>query len=262
MSVRPGWRLSAPGHGLTRRSALRGAAGAALTLGLMRFAAAQESDQEQAPPDALTPVRDRYAALNTYADTGTVLVEQQVDASTIKESGSFTTFYRAPRNFFFEYVDDPDSGSDRLVVWCDGGDFQSWWATTNQHEIYDGGRGANAFFNAEYPTQGSSMAVPGLIFARADLGGPVAGLTDIREAGEEEFEGRSCSRIEADTIVAGSVIRPHPTTLLVDPQTLLLHRIVEDTPPDFVGLSRRTMTFAPEADVELDDNRFSFAVPG
>jgi hypothetical protein len=252
-------RMRAPAHGITRRATLRGAAATALSMALARLAAAQE---EPLPPDALTPVRERYAALDTYADTGTVLVEQQVDASAISESGSFTTLYRAPRNFFFEYLDDPDSGSDRLVIWCDGGDFQSWWATTNQHEIYDGGRGANAFFNAEYPTQGSSMAVPGLIFARADLGGPVAGLTDIREAGEEEFEGHHFSRIEADTIVAGSVIRPHPTTLLVDPQTLLLHRIVEDTPPDFVGLSRRTMTFAPEAEVEVDDSRFSFTVPG
>jgi hypothetical protein len=247
--------------GIARRAALRGAAATALLMSLGRLAVAQE-EQEAAPSDALTPVRDRYTALETYADTGTVLVEQQVDASAITESGTFTTLYRAPRNFFFEYLDDPDSGSDRLVIWCDGGDFQSWWATTNQHEIFDGGRGANAFFNAEYPTQGTSMAVPGLIFARADLGGPVAGLTDIREAGEEEFDGRSFSRIEADTIVAGSVVRPHPTVLLVDPQTLLLHKLVEDTPPDFVGLNRRTMTFVPDADVEVDDSRFSFTVPG
>lgn len=250
--------LSLFGRGVTRRAALRGVAATIFSLSLARFAAAQE---EPAPPDALTPVRERYAALQTYADTGTVLVEQKFDASSIKESGTFTTLYRAPRNFFFEYLDDPDSGTDRLVIWCDGGDFQSWWATTNQHEIYDGGRGAVAFLNAEYPTQASSMAVPGLIFARADLGGPVAGLTDIREAGEEEFQGSRLSKIAADTIVAGSVIRPHPTTLLVDPQTLLLHRIIEDTPPGTAGLDRRTMVFAPVADEEVDDSRFSFAVP-
>lgn len=254
--------FSAIGRGLTRRAALRGAAATALALGLVRLAAAQEAGQEEtAPPDALTPVRERYAGLTTYADTGTVLVEQQFDASSVKEGGTFTTLYRAPRSFFFEYLDDPESGSDRLVIWCDGGDFQSWWSTTNQHEVYDGGRGANAFFNGEYPTQGTSMAIPGLIFARADIGGPVAGLADIRAAGEETLGGGQFSRIEADTIVAGSVIRPHPTTLLIDPQSLLLHRLVEDTPPDFTGLNRRTMSFEPVADGDVDDSRFSFAVP-
>lgn len=240
-----------------RRAALRGGAMAALSLALTRFAAAQDA----VAPDALTPVRDRYAGLQTYADTGTVVVEQQFDASSVRESGRFVTFYRAPRNFYFEFTEDAATGNNRFVIWCDGGDFQSWWATTNQHEVFSGGRGANAFFNGEYPTMASSMAMPGLLFARADLGGPVAGLADIREAGEEEFEGRTFRRIEADTIVAGSVIRPHPTTLLVDPQTLLVHRLVEDTPPGFVGLDRRTMTFAPEADLEIDDHRFSF-VPG
>ena len=242
---------------ISRRAALRGAAATALALNLTRFAAAQEA----AAPDALTPVRERYAALETYADTGTVLLEQAWDATKIRESGKFTTVYRAPRNFFFEYAEDPDTGTDRFVIWCDGGDFQSWWATTSQHEIYDGGRGANAFFAAEYPTLSTAMAIPGLIFARADIGGSVAGLADIRDAGQQEFDGRQCSRIEADTIVAGSVSRPHPTALLIDRDTLLLQQIVEDTPPDFVGLNRRTTTFNPTADVEVDDGRFGFAVP-
>lgn len=223
----------------------------------MRFAAAQET-----VPDALTPLRERYTALQTYADTGTVLVEQKWDATSIRESGKFTTLYRAPRNFLFEYAEDPDTGTDRFVIWCDGGDFQSWWATTNQHEIYDGGRGASAFFAAEYPTQSSSMAIPGLIFARAEIGGPVAGLADIRDAGQEDLGGRAFSRIEADTIVAGSVSRAHPTTLLIDPETKLLHKVIQDTPPDFVGLNRRTFTFNPTADQEVDDSRFSFVVPG
>ena len=248
----------ASNYSVTRRAALWVVAASAIALSLTRFAKAQE----EAEPDALTPLRERYAALETYADTGTVLVEQQWDKTEIRQSGKFTTLYRTPRNFFFDFTEDPDTGTDRFVIWCDGGDFQSWWATTNQHEIYDGGRGANAFLLAEYPTIGTSMAIAGLIFARAEIGGPVAGLTDIREAGEEEFGGRVFRRIAADTIVAGSVIRPHPTTLLIDPLSLLLHRLVEDTPPGSVGLDRRTTTFTPEANVHIEDRSFSFAVPG
>ncbi len=248
-------------HRVGRRAVVLGAAASAFSVLMARTVLADEGEDE-APRDALTPVRNRYASLTSYADRGSVLVEQSWDGGGLRESGTFTTFYRAPRQFFFEFVQDGASGSDRFVIWCDGGDFQSWWATTGEHEIYDGGRGASAFFNGEYPTYGTAMAVPGLLFARAELGGPVAGLTDIRQAGEEMLEGRGFDRIAADTLVAGGVVRAHPTTLLVDRETLLVHRLVEDTPPGVAGLQRRTMTFAPQADIEVDEARFSFVVPG
>ena len=94
-------------------------------------------------------------------------------------------------------------------------------------------------------------------------GDPQCNLTGmtLSLAGQEDFDGRLFSRIEADTIVAGSISRAHPTTLLMDPETLLLHQIVEDTPPDFVGLNRRITTLHPSADLEVDGSRFSFAVP-
>ena len=246
---------------VARRSTIGGLAFAALALVTTRFAVAQDVAENPAQ-DALTPVRERYASLETYSDVGSVLVEQQGASGPLTtESGTFKTLYRAPRFFFFDYVEDPASGDDRFVIWCDGGDFQSWWAATGQHMVYSNGRGATAFFNGDYPTLGTSMAVPGLIFARAQLGGSIAGLTDIHLADAEEAGGRRFARISADTLVAGSVVRPHPTTLLIDPDTLLLHKLVEDGPPGTVGLDRRTTTFEPQANGDVDDGGFKFMPP-
>jgi outer membrane lipoprotein-sorting protein len=242
----------------TRRTALGGIAAALLASAFARRAAAQDTP----PPDALTPVRERYLALQTYADTGTVTSETQWEgAPPLVEGGRFTTFYRAPRNFFFDFVEDEASGGDRFVIWCDGGDFQSWWKTTGVHEIYDGGRGALGFLLGQLPTMGASMVIPGLIFARAELGGAVAGLREARDEGQEVVDGRPLTVIAADILVAGQVVRPRPTKLWVDPGTLLLHKVLEDTPPD-AYLDRRTTIIAPQADIDIPDDRFTFVPPG
>ena len=245
---------------LASRRAVLASAAALAAMALVRRVAAEEMPITD---DALTPIRQRYLDLKSYADTGTVLVEQQWEGAPVtKEGGRFTTFFRAPRNFFFEFVEDEASGNNHLVIWCDGGDFQSWWNATGQHEVYDGGRGALAFLLAISPTLGSSNVVPGLIFAKAELGGAVAGLRDARDAGEEEVDGKRFAKIQADILVAGGVVREFPTTLWIDPETKLLHKLLEDTPPDFGGLNRRTTILKPEADIDIDDARFTFTVPG
>jgi hypothetical protein len=248
---------------LMRRRALLGGALGLMAATLIRRAAADDAPAaEGLPPDALTPIRERYLALQSYADTGTVLAEQQwTGAPVVTESGSFTTYFRAPRNFFFEFNEGEGAGGDRLVIWCDGGDFQSWWKTTNVHDVYDGGRGALAFLLALSPTMGTSNLVPGLIFARAELGGAVAGLREARDDGEEEVDGARFAKVHADILVAGNVTRTQPTTMWIDPETKLIHRLLEDTPPDFGGLNRRTTVLKPQADIEIEDSRFTFEPP-
>jgi hypothetical protein len=244
---------------LSRRAALAGAAAALLSVAVLRRRAA--GDEMPITQDALTPVRDRYAVLKSYADTGTVLSEQQWQgAPVVRNGGSFKTFFRAPRNFYFEFVDDPATGDDRLVIWCDGGDFQSWWKATDQHEVYDGGRGALAFLLGVEPSMGTSNVVPGLIFATADLGGAVAGLREAKAAGEEEVDGKRLAKIEAETLVAGNAVSKRPTKVWVEPDTLLMHKVLEDTPTDSM-LDRRTTVLKPQADIDIEDARFKFDVP-
>jgi hypothetical protein len=229
---------------------------------LASLGARRTSGQTDLPEDALTPIRERYLNLQSYADTGTVLTEVQWPGAPVAaESGSFTTFYRAPRNFFFDFVEDEASGSDRYVLWCDGGDFQSWWKATGVHDVYDGGRGVLGFLAGESPTMGTAMVIPGLIFARAEVGGAVAGLREAREDGEEAIDGKTYKKIYAETHVVGNMTRRRPTTIWIDPDTLLIHKVVEDL-SEGGNLDRQTTVLAPEADIEIPDDRFTFAVPG
>ena len=72
--------------------------------------------------DFLGQSRSKYAALKTYSDTGTVKTELvlpgNTDPATI-ETHTFTTFYRAPRQYFFEFKKDPNVGDERFVIWAD-----------------------------------------------------------------------------------------------------------------------------------------------
>jgi hypothetical protein len=77
--------------------------------------------------DILERSRAKYASLKSYSDTGTVLTQYH---STV-EQHAFTTYYRAPRYFFFEFRKTPKESNERYVIWCpDGEDFQDWWSTT------------------------------------------------------------------------------------------------------------------------------------
>jgi outer membrane lipoprotein-sorting protein len=55
-----------------------------------------------------------------------------------------------------------------------------------------------------------------------------------------------------------------PTTIWIDAQTLLVRKIVEDTPAGSPqgSVSRVTTTFQPQANPQLGDSLFRFAVPG
>jgi outer membrane lipoprotein-sorting protein len=241
-----------------RRTFLAGVAAALAASPVARLASAQGDPV----PDALTPYRERYASLQSYADTGKVVTEQQwPGAPVVKEGGSFTTFFRAPRNFYFDFKENPDTGNGRLVIWCDGGDFQSWWSDTGVHDVYDGGRGALAFLLGVNPTMGSSNVIPTLLFPKANLAGSVGGLIDVRDEGEVQVGGKPYLKLAADIVVTGSVSRERPTTIWVGPKSKLIFKVLEDSAPD-EGLNRRTTLFAPKADIDIPDDRFTFAVPG
>src|SRR5688572_27231312 len=89
--------------------------------------------QPAASDSILARSRKLYASLKSYADTGTVMVEY--GTSSVSRH-AFKTYYRAPRQFYFEFTEDKADGGSRAVIWCDGGDFQSWGTETGVHSVY------------------------------------------------------------------------------------------------------------------------------
>jgi outer membrane lipoprotein-sorting protein len=216
-----------------------------------------------AQDDILARSRARYAALKSYADTGTVLYDYGVARVS---RHTFKTYYRAPRNFLFDFTEDKADGGSRFVIWCEGEDFQSWTSDTGIHTVYPRGQGTTAFVTTSAPTFGASMQMASLLFASAGLVSTLAELAEMTPAGTEDIDGRAAQKltgIARTTYGTGHVTNVRRTTIWIEPDTLLVRKIFEDTPKGSpAGIVRRvTVTFEPQANPTLDDSRFRFVVP-
>jgi outer membrane lipoprotein-sorting protein len=215
-----------------------------------------------ASDDVLARSRAAYAALRSYSDTGIVTVETQVPGAPLAiERHTFTTRYRNPRHFYFEFKKDASAGDERLAIWCDGGDFQSWWSATGVHEVFSGGRGVSAFTSAVFPTQGAAVQIPPVLFPAAEMHGPFVDMKDVRALGFEDAGGRRSHKIAG--VVQSHFGSARPITVWIDAETLLVRKIVEGTPVEAAAghVDRVTTTFDPRPNLTMADSEFRFAVP-
>jgi outer membrane lipoprotein-sorting protein len=212
--------------------------------------------------------RARYATLKSYADRGEVL-DQFGPKPENSYRHTFRTYFRAPRHFLFEFKRDARAGGDRIVVWCDGGDFQSWSSLTRQHQTYP--RGSNtailAFNQFGSATQRAITLVPALLFQGSGLVSTFGEFGDAVSAGDETIGGARAQKVNgvAQSMYAKTqrVTNVRRATVWIDPQTKLLRRIFEDTPEGLppTAVMRITTTLEPQADPQLEDKVFQFAVP-
>lgn len=210
-----------------------------------------------------------YAALTSYADTGTVTTENAPPGATartpvMRERHAFSTFYRSPRSFLFSFR---KVSGEQFVVWSDGGDFQTWWSATHVHQQYPKGKGSTAFALASFPTSAAVMQISPLLFSTAGLQGPLVALNEPRLEGTEDLNKHRTYRIVATVGLAygktGAVTNTRTTTVWIDADTYLVRRVVEDTPSNAPTglLDRITTTFEPQPNAKIEDKTFRFQVP-
>jgi hypothetical protein len=212
----------------------------------------------------LAQMRATYAALRAYADSGTVVVEEQpLGAPMIVERHSFVTRYAAPRQFYFDFSKDRDTSDERFVIWCEGETFSSWWSATQTAERYRQGEGANAFAVSVLPTSGAALLIPPLLFQQAKLQGPLIDMSTPGYAGSEMLAGRLHHKLTAMVRLNHWSDATRPTTVWLDAETLLIRKVLEETPTGMGSgvVQRVTTTLEPRADLELDDVRFRFTPP-
>ncbi len=215
--------------------------------------------------DILARSKATYAALKSYADSGTVLVEFGPVDGILKERHAFHSYYRAPRSFYFDFT--KEKNVDRFVVWSDDQAFHTWWKTTGLEESYPKGQGITAFVTGEQPTKKSLTQIAPLLFPKAGLVGTLTEFGDASDAGTEKVDGHPCYKL---TGVAKSVYRAtghetnfRRTTLWIDSETLLVRKVVEDSPRGTPAgsVNRLTTTFSPHANPMLNDGQFQFTPP-
>jgi hypothetical protein len=220
---------------------------------------------ETAGESPISALAAHYKGLTSYTDTGTVeTFVRWPGAPGVTEQHTFQTAFRAPRKFFFRF-DAKDASGDALVIWCDGGPFQSWWKATGVHEVYDGGRGASAFLNAASTTSDTANLIAPHLFSQAKLPGPTTGFLDATAGGEEKLDHRQCRKITASQRTTGvQTIEKRPVTLWIDTETNLVVKVLMDTPagsaPDTAD--RKTYLIEPVANPAVDDASFNFKPPG
>lgn len=218
--------------------------------------------------ELITRSRAAYGSLKSYADSGEVLDQFGPNAADVYRH-TFKTYFRAPRNFLFDFTADPRAGGARIVIWCDGGDFQSWFSATGQHASYP--RGSNTaqlpFQQSAARTRGAVALIPGLLYAGSGL------VSAFNEFGEAELAGNESVTTRAAYKLIGVARSVYPAThretnvrratVWVDQGNHLLRQIFEDTPKGLPASAviRITTTLEPRANPQLDDSVFHFIVP-
>jgi hypothetical protein len=215
-----------------------------------------------AAQDVLQRSRAIYAGLQTYADSGKVIVE----VPGLTEQHGFVTQYKTPRSFYFDFRKSADS--DRYVIWSDADAFHTWWRQTGVQEDFPKGSGANAFNQADFLTIGAGVMIPSLIFAQAGLPGPFEHTADLELQGTEMIGKHSCYKLAGTTrdiyTATGREVNVRKLIVWIDVESLLIRQVVtaapEGTPDD--QFSRTTTTVEPRANSALSEATMKFIPPG
>jgi hypothetical protein len=224
--------------------------------------------------EVIAKTRAAYAALTSYADSGTVLEETTgfTDRHTFRMLLS-----RDPRNLLIEFrsvASEYKSGnrlplSHQVVLWLEKGDLHTWGSRSQSHETFpadDGQQQVNAIKGANYSTLGVSILVPSFFYTKAGIVSAVHATEEAEADGYETVNGRRCFRIqgvEKWRYPSGRETGVRAITIWIDAETYLIQKVLQDTPRGYPRgeISRRTTTLKHRANPKLDPAQFRFVVP-
>jgi hypothetical protein len=211
----------------------------------------------QSAADVLTRSRSAYQSLASYSDQEEVVNEFGSRSAPTVTKGKITlVFQKEPRKFLFKFTKD---NGEQYVIWVEGDEAHSWWSATKVHDVrHDSG----GFGTGSLPTLGATVMIPPFLFPRAKMHGP---LIDFSPQGldNDTVEGRECYKITG-TEKVGFGKETRPTTVWIERDTLLVRRIVQDTPSTAAqtgSIGRITWTLKPQANPKLSADSFAFMPP-
>jgi outer membrane lipoprotein-sorting protein len=221
--------------------------------------------------DLLARSMAAYAALKSYSDIGSVAH----NGGGFVDRSQFRTFYRKPRDFFFEYKQLRSEGSGgsiplngHLVFWMKNGNLETWNAQGKVHDVFPAGakNQINPIANADAATNGTLPAIASLFFQKAGLVTVFAELRTLSAAGNEKVNGADCYKlmgIAESTYPSGKTFNRRPVAIWIDAKTNLIRKIFIDTPKGYAAgsVSTTTILVNPTPNPTLDDTKFQYTVP-
>lgn len=218
--------------------------------------------QAQTAEQVLQKARDTYAAMRSYFDNGTVLVEY---GTSSEDRYVFTTsFNRSPRHFLLESKQSPKE-TPRYVIWGDPDAFHTWWKTTGQQYDYPNPNNITAISGSERNTQGTSMKIPTLLYGKSALAAAMLALSDPVLDGTDQLAGHRCYRVvgrASDTYAAtGKEVNVHRVSVWIDADTYLVRKVSEEWKALPGNRDRRTTLYDPKANPPIEEAQFKFSPP-
>lgn len=217
---------------------------------------------EAAAADIMAQTFAAYAALKSYADSGTVTDEYGSAEHPTDDTSRFRTLIRRPGRYFFEFL--KHDNLDRGVIWAAADGLHVWYRSGASVTDYPVTNDTPAFNLNQYSTRSTITLIAPLFFFKARLTGTITELTDAKEVGSESIDGHPCHKIVGvakQVYGTGYESNARRTTVWVDEQTLLIRKIFEDWKSLPGTVNRRFTTFSPHANPTLDDAKFTFTPP-
>jgi outer membrane lipoprotein-sorting protein len=216
-----------------------------------------------AAADVMTQSLAAYAALKSYADSGTVTDEYGAPDHPTDDVNHFHTFMARPGRYFLEFL--KHDNLDRGVIWArpDSG-LHVWYRSSASVTDYSPSNETTAFNLNEYSTRSTITVIAPLFFNKARLTGTVTEITGPEEVGMETIDGHPCHKIVGiakQVYQTGYESDKRRTTVWVDAQTLLIRKIFEEWKAPPGSVNRRFITISPHANPALSDATFTFTPP-
>jgi len=214
---------------------------------------------------------DLYATLPAYSDSGTAVRE----GPGLVDRWKFRTYFRRPLDFRFDFQGvtsqsaglTVDSSAQHIVLWMIKGELQSFNQQMRTHNtVPRTGNQPAELLSATTGTAGTSVLIPSLLFAKADLPGTIRQIKEAAHVGYEAVNGHRCHKIvgtAAQFYPSGQKTNVRDVTVWLDAESLLVRKVFEDTPKGYPSNSylRLTITLDPNANPRLDDASFQFTMP-
>jgi len=220
----------------------------------------------------LAKMRAAYASLNTYADAGTVVIQ---DDRTYMRS-KFRTFRRKPKDFYFEFWKVSSTGTGGTiplqghdVFWMRNGNLDKWSEVGKLHESFPAGVRSQIapINNAGSSTGGALPLVASLLFPKAGVLSDLEEIQTLSLAGTENISGHKCYKLTGvaqSRYQSGATFNVRPVAIWVDADTYLMRQFFTDTPRSFAAglIHRVTININPVTNPPLDDSKFEYHIPG
>lgn len=206
--------------------------------------------------DILARMAMAYADCESYRDSGEVHSVIDMGTAKIEAKQRFSTAFRRPDSFKFEFREKPWYGGDEkhYVVWGNGQGFKTWWTVTPQVKQYD--TIGVAIAGPTGVSHGSAYRVPMLLLGTGRSPESLLGVGNPILLEDEEIEGIDCYVIE------GKRDSEDVTKLWIEKGSLGLRKVVEKKSFSEEGFtSVTTTTYSPRFEVSLDPSVFTFEPP-